>query len=336
MRVFNRVVVVLLSLVVIVAAGFLLVAPDVSLGAVSRTIQGFWNSIIGGGTAWVITIIVATLLILLSLLALVLEFMPQRQRTVRIRAQGRGDARLRVDSVAQTLEYRIDEMEGVSRVVPHLVSRGSDLRVLLEVDAGPDANIPALSDQIIDRAIRILEGELGLQIRGRVGLDISHEAQRAAPALGAELPPSAEPRVALDEPTAEMPRPAATPSPLAGPAEAADAPESVARPMPSAGAPVSSTVADASRPAEEHPPEQHEPEAWEETHPAEEIEPSEAVEEHPAPEPPEPTVPRVTVGEAPASHAAEEWVQEDEDRTAPEADEPDDEEPEGDERHTYA
>ena len=40
MRVFNRVVTVLLSLAVIVAAVLLLAMPDATLGAVTRTVQG--------------------------------------------------------------------------------------------------------------------------------------------------------------------------------------------------------------------------------------------------------------------------------------------------------
>ena len=310
MGVFNRVVVVLLSLAVIVAAVLLLAMPDATLGAVTRTVQGFWNDLVGGGAAWVITNIAAILLILLALLVLALELVPRRQRTVRIRVQGRGDARLRVDSVAQTLEYRIDELPGVSKVVPRLVSRGRDLAVLLEVDAAPEANIPALSDQIIDRTIRILEGELGLQIRGRVGLHISHEAVRAEPQLRPELQARPEPAVIREGPVTAA-RPAATPSALTSETRIETATRPAVEPAPSPMAPVTHLEPEVGRPEDvvaQRPPATP-PERPTQAEPL--VPPSEMLEEELPEE--EPIVPLVPLGEAPPEDWEAERVEEDED-----------------------
>lgn len=193
MRVFNRVVVVLLCLAIIAVAILLLAVPVRVVDSVVATLGAFRNSL-ADPTFAAITALILAVLALLALLVLVLQFLRRRQPTVRIYAQGRGNARLRVESVAQTLEYRIDELPGVRRVEPHLFSRGKDLSVALDVDAAPDANIPALSDQIIDRTLRILEGELGLQVHGRIRLDISHEPYPIPTPVAAERvspPPAA-------------------------------------------------------------------------------------------------------------------------------------------------
>ncbi len=175
MRVVNRIFVTLISVLAIVVAVLFMWTPMRLLTGVTGWLDNLASRITGSGTSWTVAVIVAVLVILAALAVLVLELTPRRQSRVRIKAQGRGNARLRVESVAQTLAFRIDELEGVRKVVPHLSSHGKDLDVLLQVDASPSANVPALSDQIIDRTIRILEGELGLQIRGRVNLDISSE-----------------------------------------------------------------------------------------------------------------------------------------------------------------
>jgi len=182
MRVFNRVLVVLMSVAVVALAIALMVAPYRVVDGL-RSSLGLFRENLSDGTYWAVTVLILVVLTLLALLIIVLQFWPRPQKTVRIYAQGRGNARLKVESVAQTLEYRIDELPGVLRVEPRLVSRGKDLLVTLDVDAGPGVNIPALSDQIIDRALRVLEGELGLQVRGRIRLDISHE-----PSLPGEVP----------------------------------------------------------------------------------------------------------------------------------------------------
>jgi len=211
MNVFNRVMATLLCLAVIALSVLFLLAPYDAIDTVQYNL-GVLRESVGGGL-WGVWIAIAALLGVLGVLVIVLEFIPRQHKTIRIWAQGRGDARLRVTSVAQTLEYRIDQMDGVRKVVPYLVSHGSDLSVKLEVDSSPSANIPALSDQIIDHAIRILEGELGLKVKGKVQLDITHEpfvappvpAEAPAPAVGGARPyeePAREPEAPTPPPPA--------------------------------------------------------------------------------------------------------------------------------------
>lgn len=192
MNVFNRIMVTLLCLAVIALGVLLLVAPVVTPDTIAYNLQLLSDALTGRLRG--LWIAVTGLVMALGVLVLVLEFIPRQHKTIRIWAQGRGDARLRVTSVAQTLEYRIDQLDGVRKVVPRLVSHGKDLTVKLEVDSSPSANIPALSDQIIDHAIRILEGELGLKVRGKVELDITHEPFVAPPVpVEAEAPPAVRP-----------------------------------------------------------------------------------------------------------------------------------------------
>ncbi|NLD43393.1 MAG: hypothetical protein GX657_07855 [Chloroflexi bacterium] len=257
MRVYNRVVVTLASVLVAVVAVVFLITPARVLNTLDNTLTRFTGGVTGGGAYWTVTVIVAVLVVLLALAVVALEVTPRRQQRVRIRAQGRGNARLRVDSVAQTLEYRIDELEGVRKVVPRLTSHGKDIAVLLEVDASPNANVPALSDLIIDRTIRILEGELGLQIHGRVNLDISHEPYPVIPGVA--------PVIGYAAGRAEAPAVSSAAAPAGEVAAPVYAP---AKAEPSAGAPPAAHAAPSLRP-------------WTEPAPAAE----------PAPAEPKPTIP---------------------------------------------
>jgi len=178
MKVFNKIVVIIDIIAMIALLVLMLLSPlqiisiaQYNLGLLSdaMTTNPFWTWYVVG------SIVVAVILLIIFLM----EIWPRAKKSVRIRAQGRGNARISLKSVQQTLEYRVSELEGVNSVAPKFKTRGKDLAVTLVVDAAPGVNIPALSDQIIDLSVRILEGELGLKLKGRMNLDINSAPVRA-------------------------------------------------------------------------------------------------------------------------------------------------------------
>ncbi|NLG28146.1 MAG: alkaline shock response membrane anchor protein AmaP, partial [Chloroflexi bacterium] len=127
----------------------------------------------GWFSRWFLPIGAAILLLLLVLLYL--EIRKTQHKAVRIQTQDGGNARLDISSVAQSVEYRVDELAGVRKVKTRITSRGKDVDVAVDLDTSPSVNIPALTDQIIAMTHEIVEGQLGIRIHGRPVINIKHE-----------------------------------------------------------------------------------------------------------------------------------------------------------------
>ncbi len=188
MNIFNRIMMILLILLGLAVLGFMLYASMyVQLLDVAREELDFFKESLLSDTLFYYAFVAACLLVGLVLLVLfVLEVRRPRYKMVRIKSAGGGDARLAVQSVAQSLEYRIDELPGVRAVQPRIISRGGDVEVMIGLDTSPSVNIPVLTAQISDLCQEIVESQLGLKLHGRVRLNIRHEpyARGTTPARG--------------------------------------------------------------------------------------------------------------------------------------------------------
>lgn len=202
MNVFNRIVMIIGILIWLFVVLVLMVRP---LDAVEwvRSWLGFYeDSLLAPTNFYYIYLGVLAAIELLLLILLWLEIRRVRRRLVRITTQSGGTAELGVQSVAQSLEYRIDELAGVRRVETHITSRGRDVEVAIDLDTSPSVNIPVLTDQIVALAHEIVEKQLGVKIHGKVNIRVSHEPypRGTMPASGAM---GEEPVVPPSRPTAE-------------------------------------------------------------------------------------------------------------------------------------
>ena len=196
MNIFNRVVMVLLILAKFALVVLLLLFPrDVALiiqGAMASTLE-----LLNTGQFFVIFVAICGIVLLVLLILLWLELRHSQLKTVRITAAKSGDAQLGVQSVAQSLENRIDELAGVRKVEAQVASHGKDVEVLLNMDTSPSVNVPMLSDQIVELTRNIVETQLGLKIRGKVRINIRHEpyprGAMLAPAAASVSSPSTRP-----------------------------------------------------------------------------------------------------------------------------------------------
>jgi len=203
MNVFNRIAMIVAILLGLAVLGVTLARPLDALQVARGEIGLFEESLFSNEFyyAFAAACVVAGLVLLVLLW---LEVRRPRYRMVRIRSSGGGDARLSIESVAQNLEYRIDELPGVRKVRPRIISRGGDVEVAIALDTSPTVNVPALTAQISDLCQEIIQGQLGLKLRGKVRLNIHHEpyprgmapvpgasAQSAAPLAGAQEWPRA-------------------------------------------------------------------------------------------------------------------------------------------------
>ncbi len=174
MNTFNRIVMVLGILFWIAVVTYVVLLPLDAVGVARLGLDVFEQSLFDD-QFFTIFLAVSGGILFLMLVLLVLELRRPRRRTVRIKTQGRGNAQLDVESVTQSLEYRVDELAGVRQVRTHIRSRGKDVDVSLDLDTSPSVNIPVLTDQVVSLAQDIVEGQLGLKIHGQVRVNIKHE-----------------------------------------------------------------------------------------------------------------------------------------------------------------
>jgi len=174
MNVFNRIVMILGVLFWIALVVFTMLDPLSVIYFTSGNLdyyeqalfdeQSYYMFIAGGGV-----------LLLILLILLWLEIRHRRYKTVRIRSKGKGTGELAIDSVVQSLKYRVDELPGVRKVRPRVTSHGRDVGITLGLDTSPTVNIPVLTEQVVKLCQDVVEGHLGLKIRGKVRVSISHE-----------------------------------------------------------------------------------------------------------------------------------------------------------------
>jgi hypothetical protein len=220
MRIFNRIVMIIGILLLLFVALVLMIRPLEAIDWLRVWLDYFEESIFDANFFYIYLGVLAGLLLILLIL-LWLEIRRPRRKTVRIKTQGGGTAELGTQSVAQSLEYRIDELAGVRDVKTHIKSRGRDVEVDIDLDTSPSVNIPVLTDQVMDLTHEIVEKQLGVKIHGKVKLRVRHEpyprgTMPSSGAMGDEavVPPRRSKPAPAPEPPAEAEskKPEATPA----------------------------------------------------------------------------------------------------------------------------
>ena len=174
MNVFNRIVMILSILAWIALVVFAMLDP-MSVIWFARDNWAYWQESIADEVTFYYFVGGAGILLFVLLILLWLEIRHRRYKTVRIRGKGRGTGELSIDSVVQSLEYRVDELLGVRKVRPRVTSRGKDVVVALDLDTSPTVNIPLLTEQVVKLCQDVVEGHLGLILHVKVRVNITHE-----------------------------------------------------------------------------------------------------------------------------------------------------------------
>jgi hypothetical protein len=178
MNVFNRIVTVCVALVVLVVILLLAVFPLLSLGwlatgaQVWREYLSYWE--VNGWYAYVaVRVGLVVVAVVLFGLLLYLELRRQRTGTVRVVTGEGSTATVVTDSVAQRLVYHIDRLADVVSVVPRVVGRGGTVHVKLDMETGPEIDVPMKTDEVVAVAREVVEEQMGLQL-GTISVRIRH------------------------------------------------------------------------------------------------------------------------------------------------------------------
>lgn len=193
MNVFNRIVVILLILALMILIPLGLIFPE-QAQAVLRT----GADVIQLNVAWLNGLpaqnelavraglsVAGLIIFLIGLLLLILELVRFRRRTVRLRD---GSGELTTNGIAEHLGYYIDMLPDVVRVQPTVRSKGKTVSAALYAETAPGINVPEKSNQIRETARYVLEEQLGLQVRDEIRVVIR---PASFPATGAseQVPP---------------------------------------------------------------------------------------------------------------------------------------------------
>jgi hypothetical protein len=135
------------------------------LMAISEQNQLFF--ILGGALLAVLTFVVCGLL-------LWLELRRPRGKAVRVRKVSGEEAKVTTDSIAQRLTYNIDQLSEVISVKPKITARGKGVQVRLNVETGPEIDVPAKTEEISRVAREVIEERMGLKLAGKLEINIKH------------------------------------------------------------------------------------------------------------------------------------------------------------------
>jgi hypothetical protein len=169
MAIFNRIVAALLWLVLLGILAYFAVLPLRALAQVQQVLALVATTLQEQQTANPTNFLIAQaafgiVVVLIFGTLFWLELWAGQRRGVRIRTVDGGSAEIDTASVSRRLEWHLDQLAEIIRVVPLIRSRGGSVDIKLEVEAAPDVDIPMKTDEIVELTRDIIEEDLGLKL----------------------------------------------------------------------------------------------------------------------------------------------------------------------------
>ena len=166
MNAFNRVVVVLVLLAIMVLSAIFFIVPVPALGTFIPFLQRLETGLAAiPGVLRLLGGLIFTFLIWLFCAALLwLEVRRPRATTIKVQKVSGGQAELAADSIASRLEYNIDKLADVTKVKPIISSGRNGVRVRLELETSPEIEVPMKTEEVQQLTKDIVENRLGLKL----------------------------------------------------------------------------------------------------------------------------------------------------------------------------
>jgi uncharacterized alkaline shock family protein YloU len=206
-RVFNRAVVILETLLLIVTLIVAAVVPNTVLDRLLYTAQQAQSTLqLDWPRSYFVFLLVAIVLIFLLLVLLWLELRPQSRKTITVRGRDGTEAEVSTSSVAQSLQRRISEVPDVSRVRATVRGVRAGVDVVLDLETAPEIDIPSKMDEVSQAARDLVESKMGLHV-ARIKVNIKQVRYGEATTLpttpsvqpGMPAPPMPESDSSLEE-----------------------------------------------------------------------------------------------------------------------------------------
>lgn len=208
MNLFNRIIVILLLIALILVSAAVIVLPKQALTVATDFVEAL-GSYISTFQGWVLMTIALLGLIALSLVLLWLEVRRPGPKTVRVEKISGGEARVAVESVARRLQYNLDQLPQVLAVKPRVTARGKRVDITLDIETTQDVNIPAKTEEMSQITRSVVEEQMGLRL-GKMVVSVRHTA--IPPSEGHKpISPPKPPAVGPEEATPAAPPPESEP-----------------------------------------------------------------------------------------------------------------------------
>lgn len=195
MNTFNRVVVVLTLLAIMIISAIFFIIPLPTLGTVIPFLQRLNTNLAAmTGTRALVRVavgLVFTFLVWLFCAALLwLEVRRPRARTIKVQKVSGGEAELAADSIATRLEYNIGQLADVHKVKPTISSGRKGVHVALDLETSPEIEVPMKTEEVQQLAREIIEDRMGLKL-DTVRVIIRHAPySRSEVVKNRQLPPA--------------------------------------------------------------------------------------------------------------------------------------------------
>jgi hypothetical protein len=192
---FNRILVVIAALVLMVALVSILIFPGVILTTVGEWMLA-WGQVFQNGLQWpdiAISALVALLVVFLLALVIYWEVRSRRGEFVRVQRVNGGMAKVSTDSAKEMLEHRLRFVPGVVNIDSQVRARKNRVGVQVQADVIRGTNVPEAANQIIKETQRVFSDDLGLQINGAPEVSVTVVEEGTAAERRDEAEPSTQP-----------------------------------------------------------------------------------------------------------------------------------------------
>jgi uncharacterized alkaline shock family protein YloU len=171
MNLFNRVVTILLFVTLMIAVPILMILPTQIAGLVQQYLE-----VVSSGLSVfhrAVLVMLGIISFIICGLVLYLEFRRPARKMVRLESATGGEVELAVESIAQRLEYRVDQLPDVVRVRPEVKPRRKSVDVELNLETTPDIDVPMKTEEVYQVAREVIEERMGLKLR-KIKVNIKH------------------------------------------------------------------------------------------------------------------------------------------------------------------
>lgn len=167
MNAFNRLVVILLILGLMIGLTVFLIVPKAILNLLQEGADNFFLQLDRFHDLFLLAagVILALIIDLIGLFVLFLEIRRPRVKAIKVQKVSGGDAVVAVDSIAKRLSYHVDQLADVISVRPKISARGGGVEVELDVEISPEIDIPMKDEEIRQVATQVVEEQMGLKLR---------------------------------------------------------------------------------------------------------------------------------------------------------------------------
>jgi hypothetical protein len=171
MNTFNRAMTILLFVTLMIVLPIVMILPDV----VITLLQQFLSAVLLGMNSYyrVILILLGVISFIICGLVLYLEVRRPPRRRVKLQKITGGEVELAVESIALRLEYRLDQLADVVKVIPKIKPRRGSVDVELNLETAPDIDVPTKTEEVCQVARDVIEERMGLKLN-KIRVNIKH------------------------------------------------------------------------------------------------------------------------------------------------------------------